>query len=104
MSNMLECDPQDHKEKLQAPYRSNFQKENDHLAWDVAISAATPLHCLAMRLLSDSQTCKKWEMTLSSAMAMCSVMRDIHDAKIKMVPMERGWVALYLYATCEYSN
>ena len=29
---MLECDPQDHKEKLQAPYRSNFQKGNDHLA------------------------------------------------------------------------
>ena len=29
---MLECDPQDHKEKLQAPYLSNFQKENDHLA------------------------------------------------------------------------
>ena len=52
---MPECDPQDHREKLQAPYRSNFQKGNDHPAWDVAISAATPLHCLAMRLLSDSQ-------------------------------------------------
>ena len=59
MSNMLECDPQDHKEKLQAPYRSNFQKGNDRLACDVAISAATPLHCLAMRLLSDSQNLQK---------------------------------------------
>ena len=29
---MPECDPQDHKEKLQAPYRSHFQKENYHLA------------------------------------------------------------------------
>ena len=56
---MRECDPQDHKEKFQAPYRSNFQKGNDHLAWDVAISAATPLHCLAMRFLSDSQNLQK---------------------------------------------
>ena len=57
--NMLECDPQDHKEKLQAHYRSNCQKGNDHLAWDVAISAATQLHCLAMRLSSDSQNLQK---------------------------------------------
>ena len=58
MSNMLECDPQDYK-KLHAPYRSNFQKGNDQLAGDVAISVATPLHCLAMRLLSDSQILQK---------------------------------------------
>ena len=95
---MPECDLQDHKEKLQAPCRSNFQKGNDHLAWDVAISAATPLHCLAMRLYP----CKKWDMTWSSSMAMYSVMHDIHDAR--RVLMERGWVALYLYATCKYSN
>ena len=48
------------------------------------------------------QTCKKWVMTLSSSMAMYSVMRDIPDAR--NVPMERGWVALYLYATCTFSN
>ena len=41
-------------------------------------------------------------MTLSSSLAMYSVMRDIPDAR--KVPMERGWVALYLYATCKFSN
>ena len=38
------------------------------------------------------KTCKKWVMTLSSSMAMYSVMRDIPDAR--KVPIERGWVAL----------
>ena len=28
-----------------------YQRGNDHLAWDETISAATPLHCLAMTLL-----------------------------------------------------
>ena len=41
-------------------------------------------------------------MTLSSSMAMYSVMRDIPNAR--KVPMERGWVALHLYATCKFSN
>ena len=49
-----------------------------------------------------TKTWKKWVMTLSSSMAMYSVMRDIPDAR--KVPMERGWVALYLYATCKVSN
>ena len=49
-----------------------------------------------------TKTCKKWVMTLSSSMAMYSVMRDIPDTR--KVPMERGWVALYLYATCKFSN
>ena len=40
------------------------------------------------------KTCKKWKLTLSSSMAMYSVMRDIYDAR--RVPMEREWVALYL--------
>ena len=48
------------------------------------------------------KTWKKWVMTLSSSMAMYSAMRDIPDAR--NVPMERGWVALYLYATCKFSN
>ena len=48
------------------------------------------------------QTCKKWVMTLSSSMAMYSVMRDIPDAR--NVPMEKEWVALYLYATGKFSN
>ena len=33
---------------------------------------------------------------------MYSVMRDKPDAR--KVPMERGWVVLYLYATCKFSN
>ena len=41
----------------------------------MTIYAATPLHCLAMMLLSNSQNLQK-------------DMRDIHDAR--MVPMERG--------------
>ena len=40
--------------------------------------------------------------TLSSSVAMYSVMRDKPDAR--KVPMERGWVVLYLYATCKFSN
>ena len=48
------------------------------------------------------KTCKKWVMTLSSSMAMYSVMRDIPDAT--KVPMKRRWVALYLYATGKFSN
>ena len=44
--------------------------------------------------------CQKWDMTLSSSMAMYSVMRDIYDAR--MVPMERGWVALFKQATSKY--
>ena len=99
---MCANDPPDHKEKLQAPCCSNFQKRNDQLAWDVTISAATQLHCLAMTLFPIHKTCKKWKLTLSSSMAMYSVMRDIHDAR--RIPMERAWVALYLYVTCKYSN
>ena len=39
-----------------------FQKGNDHLihlAWDETISAATPLHCLSMGLLSNCQNLQK---------------------------------------------
>ena len=48
------------------------------------------------------KTCKKWVMTLSSSMAMYSVMCDIPD--VRKVPIERGSVALHLYATCKISN
>ena len=63
-----------------------------------------PHHCIVWQwcFYPIHKICKKWEMTLSPSMAMYSVMHDIHDAR--RVPMERGWVALYLYATCEYSN
>ena len=64
------------------------------------------LNCQYQHSLQSSipitKTCKKWVMTLSSSMAMYSFMRDIPDAR--KVPMERGWVALYLYATCNFSN
>ena len=62
--------------------------------------ANTSIHCSLPSQLR--KLCKKWVMTLSSSMAMYSVMRDIPDAR--NVPMERGWVALYLYATCKFSN
>ena len=47
-----------YKEKMQAPC-SNFQKGNDHLAWVAKSSAASPLHCLAMTLLANSQNVQK---------------------------------------------
>ena len=60
-----------------------------------------PHHCIVWQRRF-CKTCKKWKMTLSSSMAMYSIIRDIHDAR--RVPMERGWVALYLYDTQKYSN
>ena len=54
-----------------------------------------PHHC-------NSQNLQKVKMTLSSLMAIYSVMRDIHDAK--SLPMERGWVALSFFATYKYAN
>ena len=45
-----------------SPNRSNFQKGNDQLhgmRCNVTISEAIQLHCLAMRLLSDSQNLQK---------------------------------------------
>ena len=53
-------------------------------------------------LQSSNPITKTWVMTLSSSVAMYSVMRDKPDAR--KVPMERGWVVLYLYATCKFSN
>ena len=56
-------------------------------------------HCIVWQWRSYPicKICKTWKMTLSSSMAMYSVMRDIHDARV--VSMERRWVALYLYVT-----
>ena len=58
---MCANDPPGHKEKLQAPCCSNFQKRNDQLARDVTISTAIQLHCLPMTLLSNSQNLQKVE-------------------------------------------
>ena len=51
-------DPQEHKEKLHRVI-TIFQKGNDHLAWYETISAATPLNCLAMTLLSNCPNLQK---------------------------------------------
>ena len=98
---MCANDPPDHKEKLQAPCCSNFQKRNDQHEMSQSLQR---YNCIVWqwRFYPIRKTCKKWKLTLSSSMAMYSVMYDIYDAR--MVPVERGWVALYLYVTCKYSN
>ena len=63
------------------------------------------MHCLAMTLLPNLQNLQKVEndiVIMFNGNVAYSVMRDKHDAR--RVPMERGWVALYLYATHKYSN
>ena len=53
--NMLECDPEDHKQKLQAPYRSISRKEL--ITWYEMCS-----HTIALfgnEALSDSQNLQK---------------------------------------------
>ena len=58
-------DRQDHEEKLQVQctflFKFSERKIITSLAWDVTISAATPLHCLAMTRLSKSQNLQKVE-------------------------------------------
>ena len=70
-----------------------FRKEmiTCHEMWQ----SLQPHHCTVWqwRFYQICKTCKKWDMTLSSWMAMNSVMHDRHDAR--MVPIERRWVALY---------
>ena len=96
-------DPQEHKEKLQAPCYYNFP-ERKWFTWHEMRQFQQPHHYTVWqwRFYPIVQTCKKWVLTLSSSMAMYTVMRDIPDAR--NVPMERGWVALYLYATRKFSN
>ena len=102
MSYMPECDPQDHKEKLQAPCLQISRKEM--ITWYEMWQSLQPHHCIVWQwgFYPIHKTCKMWDMTFSSSMTMYSVMHDIHDAR--RVQMEIGWVNLYLYATCEYSN
>ena len=97
-------DPREHKEKLQAPCYSNFpeRKWSPGMRWDNFSSHTITLFGNCMRFYPIVKTCKKWVMTLSSSMAMYSVMLDIPDAR--RVPMERCWVALHLYATSKFSN
>ena len=99
---MCANDLPDHKEKLQAPCCSNFQ--NRMINWHEMWQSLQRYNCIVWqwRFYPIRKTCKKWKLTLSSSMGMYSVMRDIHDTR--RVPMERGWVALYWYVTCKYSN
>ena len=99
-------DPQEHKEKLQVPCYSKFSRKEmiTSFTWHEMRQFQQPHHYTVCQwgFYPIVKTCKKWVMTLSSSMAMYSVMRDIPDAR--KVPIERGWVALHLYATCKFSN
>ena len=62
MSNMPERSERAQGEVASTLLFKIFQKRNDHhihLAWDETISAATPLHCLSMGLLSNCQNLQK---------------------------------------------
>ena len=96
-------DPQEHKEKLQAPCYYNFaeRKWSPGMRWDNFSSHTITLFGndafiqLSKLAKSGSWHCHlQWQCT--------RVMRDIPDAR--NVLMERGWVALYLYATRKFSN
>ena len=99
-------DPQEHKEKLQVPCYSKFSRKEmiTSFTWHEMRQFQQPHHYTVCQwgFYPIVKTCKKWVMTLSPSMAMYSVMRDIPDAR--KVPIERGWVALHLYATCKFSN
>ena len=99
-------DPQEHKEKLQVPCYSKFSRKEmiTSFTWHEMRQFQQPHHYTVCQwgFYPIVKTCKKWVMTLSSSMAMYSVMRDIPDAR--KVPIERGRVALHLYATCKFSN
>ena len=99
-------DPQEHKEKWQVPCYSKFSRKEmiTSFTWHEMRQFQQPHHYTVCQwgFYPIVKTCKKWVMTLSSSMAMYSVMRDIPDAR--KVPIERGWVALHLYATCKFSN
>ena len=98
-------DPQEHKEKLQVPCYSKFSRKEmiTSFTWHEMRQFQQPHHYTVCQwgFYPIVKTCKKWVMTLSSSMAMYSVMRDIPDAR--KVPIERR-VALHLYATCKFSN
>ena len=95
-------DPQEHKEKLQVPCYSKFCRKEmiTSFTWHEMRQFQQPhLHYTVIQL---SKLAKSGSWHCPSSMAMYSVMRDIPDAR--KVPIERGWVALHLYATCKFSN
>ena len=64
--------------------------------------ANTSIHCSLPSQLRKLAKSGSWHCHLQWQCTMYSVMRDIPDAR--KVPMERGWVALYWYATCKFLN
>ena len=63
--------------------------------------AKNSIHCSVPTQLRKLAKSGSWHCP-SSSVAMYSVMRDKPDAS--KVPVERGRVVLYLYATCNFSN
>ena len=81
-------DPQEHKEKLQVPCYSKFSRKEmiTLFTWHEMRQFQQPHHYTVCQwgFYPIVKTCKKWVMTLSSSMAMYSVMRDIPDARKRM--------------------
>ena len=75
-------DPQEHKEKLQVPCYSKFSRKEmiTSFTWHEMRQFQQPHHYTVCQwgFYPIVKTCKKWVMTLSSSMAMYSVMRDIY--------------------------
>ena len=77
MSNTPECDPQDHSEKLHAStFKFPERKWSLGMRCDNLCSHTIALFGNEV-FYPIHKTCKKWKMTLSSSMAMYSVMHDI---------------------------
>ena len=57
--------------------------ERKIITWHEMWQSLQPHHCIVWqwRVYPNCKTCKKWKITLSSSMAMYSVMRDIHDTR-----------------------
>ena len=80
---MCANDPPDHKEKLQVAKRLVVQiSRKETINWHEMWQSLQRYNCIVWqwRFYPIRKTCKKWKLTLSSSMAMYSVMRDIHDA------------------------
>ena len=100
MSDIWVKEPQDHKKKLQAPCYSNFQKGNDHMTWDETISVVTPLHCLAMTLLSNLQNLQKVEndIVIFNGNVLGHAWQSWYQWK------KDELLFTYMHATCKYSD
>ena len=73
------------------------------ITWHEMWQSLQPHHCIVWQwgFYLIHKTCKKWKWHCHLQWQ-CTRSCVTYDAR--RVPMERGWVALYLYATCRYSN